>query len=169
MYNRRAYPRLKNFDLESCSAGLFQTKIFDLGDTMKFTWVLVVSIIVSLFLSACGAQSATTNKPASTGDMAAEEVAYPGPQTTVAEPTAEVIASGAYPAPGSGEEISWENAKTMILNGEINQVMQAHTLVVTLFTKDGRVLVTIEPNSDDVLKIVEQCGDAFKDTTVVTE
>ena len=57
----------------------------------------------------------------------------------------------------------------MILNGEINRVMQAHTMVVTLFTKDGRVLVTIEPNIDDVLTVVEECGDVCKDTTVVTE
>jgi predicted small lipoprotein YifL len=135
---------------------------------MKFTWILVVLMIVVLSLSACGGQTPATELPDAAGDTATEQVTYPAPQA-LENPTAEVIASGAYPAPGAGEEISWDEAKTMILNGEINRVMQAHTMVVTLFTKDGRVLVTIEPNIDDVLTVVEECGDVCKDTTVVTE
>jgi len=135
---------------------------------MKFTWILVVLMIVGLLLGACGGQTPTTEVPAA-GNTATEQVTYPDPQAALENPTAEVIASGAYPAPGAGEEISWDEAKTMILNGEINRVMQAHTMVVTLFTKDGRVLVTVEPNIDDVLTVVEECGDVCKDTTVVTE
>jgi len=122
-------------------------------------------MIVSLFLIACGGRPIANDNPAATGDVTTEQTAYPGPKPTLVE----AIASSAYPAPGGGEEISWEDAKTMILNGEISRVMQAHTKVVTLFTKDGRVLVTIEPNIDDVLTIVEQCGDACIETTIVTE
>ena len=69
----------------------------------------------------------------------------------------------------SGEDVSWEEAKELILAGEVEQVTQLHSLEVTLELKDGRRLVTTEPEIDAVFDIVDTCGEPCQDMVLATE
>ncbi|MGD2179237.1 MAG: hypothetical protein PVG71_15605, partial [Anaerolineae bacterium] len=60
-------------------------------------------------------------------------------------------------------EISWDEAKALILAGEVQQVTQLHSLEVRLELKDGRSMVTTEPQIDDVFDVVQACGDPCAD------
>ncbi len=48
-------------------------------------------------------------------------------------------------------------------------VFQIHALDVTLELKDGRSLHTIEPQIDDVFKVIDQCSDICQDIIMITE
>lgn len=67
------------------------------------------------------------------------------------------------------EEVSWEEARELILAGEVEQVFQLHSLEVTLYLYDGRKLVTTEPHIDDVFEVVEECGEPCADMMLATE
>jgi hypothetical protein len=66
-------------------------------------------------------------------------------------------------------EISWDEARELILAGDVAQVTQLHSLQVTLGMKDGRQLVTIEPQIDDVFDVVQECGDPCAEMILATE
>jgi hypothetical protein len=48
-------------------------------------------------------------------------------------------------------------------------VAQAHSLEVTLTLKDGRQLITTEPEIDAVFRVIEQCGERCADIQIATE
>jgi hypothetical protein len=75
----------------------------------------------------------------------------------------------APPGEPSGADISWEEARELILAGEVEQVTQLHSLQVTLNLKDGRRLVTFEPEIDDVFGVVAECGEPCSDMVLATE
>ena len=66
-------------------------------------------------------------------------------------------------------DVSWEEARELILAGEVAQVAQLHSLEVTLELKDGRQVVTVEPEIDAVFDVVDECGEACEDIVLVTE
>lgn len=94
---------------------------------------------------------------------------YPGAETIQVTPLTPVGASVLYPGVQDGAEVYWEQAVAMILNGEVTQVMQTHDLKVYLTLKDGRTLFSIEPAIDDVMRIIESCGDPCKAIMIATE
>ena len=57
-----------------------------------------------------------------------------------------------------GETVSWDEAQILILGGQVQAVMQLHSLEVRLFLKDGRQVKTIEPNFDDIISLIRECG-----------
>jgi len=65
--------------------------------------------------------------------------------------------------------IDWEEARELILSGQVEQVVQLHSLEVRLYLQNGRELVTTEPNIDDVFDVVEECGEPCADMTLATE
>lgn len=67
------------------------------------------------------------------------------------------------------EEVSWDEAKDLILSGDVEQVTQLHSLQVTLDLSDGRQLVTTEPEIDAVLDVVDACGAPCADMVLATE
>jgi inhibitor of cysteine peptidase len=69
----------------------------------------------------------------------------------------------------SGAEIAWDEARELILAGRVEQVTQLHSLEVTLALEDGRRLVTREPAIDDVLDVVDACGEPCADMILATE
>jgi inhibitor of cysteine peptidase len=69
----------------------------------------------------------------------------------------------------SAAEIPWEEAKELIMRGEVAQVTQLHSLEVTLELKDGRRLVTMEPGIDAVFDVVDACGEPCEDIVLATE
>lgn len=75
----------------------------------------------------------------------------------------------AYPALGDSEMISWEEAQAMILNGEVVQAVQLHSMQVTLTLNDGRQVVTLEPAIDELFRLIEMCGEPCANILVATE
>jgi inhibitor of cysteine peptidase len=73
------------------------------------------------------------------------------------------------PVEPDGATIPWDEARLMILAGEVEQVTQLHSLQVTLITRDGRRLETVEPEIDDVFDVVKACGDPCADMILATE
>ncbi len=65
--------------------------------------------------------------------------------------------------------ITWEEARTFILNGEVASAFQAHSLEVRLTLKDGRQVTTTEPTIDAVFAVIEECGDVCADIALATE
>ena len=74
-----------------------------------------------------------------------------------------------YPMIATGDEVSWHQAQALIKNDEVERISQTHELKVTLFLKDGRALITVEPVIDEVLRIIEQCGEGCSEIAVATE
>ena len=85
--------------------------------------------------------------------------AYPGPTTSTV----------LYPDAKSGDEVSWNQALSMIQNGEVTQVMQSHDLKVYLTLQDGRTLMTVEPAIDEIIKMIKKCGENCKNIQIATE
>lgn len=67
------------------------------------------------------------------------------------------------------QDISWQTAQEMILGGQVTAMTQAHSLQVSLTLRDGRILHTVEPQIDDVIRVVEQCGESCRDIRIATE
>ncbi len=59
---------------------------------------------------------------------------------------------------GPGNTVSWEDAKTIIRDGDVQSVYQTHQLDVTITMADGTTYQTKEPDIDAVIHWVEECG-----------
>jgi len=134
-------------------------------------WTLMIILVI---LAACGPATEElpedTQPPTMTETPSLEEpYPYPYPEPLVLpSPT-----TGAYPEPSEEvpgrEQIGWEEAKNLILNGEVTEVFQLHSLEVILTLEDGTQVVTIEPSIDDVFDVLEECGEVCDDVVVATE
>jgi hypothetical protein len=80
-----------------------------------------------------------------------------------------ILCENGHPAGAVRSRISWDEAKQLILSGQVAQVTQLHSLEVRLLLKDGRMVVTTEPAIDDVFELVRQCGAPCDDIVLVTE
>jgi len=67
------------------------------------------------------------------------------------------------------EQISWEDARSIIMNGEAKLVVQSHNLDVRIAHEDGTVYIAKEPEIDDVFQVLERCGAPCDATAVATE
>jgi hypothetical protein len=106
---------------------------------------------------------------------------YPEPGATL--PAAE--AAQAYPAPAAqplvaqvepvypnlkdGAEVQWSQVQSIVFSGQVTKIGQTHDLNVYITLKDGRTFKVVEPAIDDILKLVQQCGDLCKDVKVATQ
>ncbi len=68
-----------------------------------------------------------------------------------------------------GEEVEWETAVSILHQGEVEQVVQLHSLEVTLILKDGCEIKTVEPVIDDIFNEVVNCGAPCADMILATE
>ena len=94
---------------------------------------------------------------------------YPGAYPAQVAPLAPGEAAVLYPGVLDGAEVYWNQAVAMLQNGEVEKVMQTHDLKVYLTLKDGRTLLSYEPQIDEVMKAIQACGDPCKDILVATE
>ncbi|HEX9616859.1 MAG TPA: hypothetical protein VGA03_05545 [Anaerolineales bacterium] len=163
--------------------------------SMRWLGIFVIGILVILFLAACQppAPSPTpeplqaeptatpttppTVLPGATDSYPAPEVTsapistddgYPAPATT--SPGQSTPASGigsGYPVPS--ESIPWVQARTLILDGQVTQVTQLHSLKVILVLEDGRTVETFEPAIDTVFDVIDECGEKCSDIIIATE
>lgn len=69
----------------------------------------------------------------------------------------------------STSEVPWPEARELILSGEVRQIVQFHSLEVTLELKDGSRVETVEPEIDAVFDVVDSCGEPCADIVLVTE
>ncbi len=59
---------------------------------------------------------------------------------------------------GPGNTVSWEDAKTIIKDGNVKTVFQSHALRVKITLASGTSYQTTEPEIDDVIEWLEKCG-----------
>jgi hypothetical protein len=77
-----------------------------------------------------------------------------------------VLCQNGRPAP---PYIAWEQAKRLILEGHVHEVVQLHSLDIRLILKEGRTVITTEPEIDAVFRVIEQCGERCDDIRLATE
>lgn len=93
-----------------------------------------------------------------------------GEQLTITYDAGTLIFQGAeMPAEEAADQISWEEALSLLNSGEVTAIFQTHSLSVTLTLKDGRTLRTVEPAIDDIFAAVEACGEPCADIALATE
>ena len=126
---------------------------------------LLICISIGLFLGSCVSQSVTPSAPQPT---------YPSPElsptiTSGGYPSPQILATqvgSGYPGPNESANITWEIAKQLILEGGVLTIEQHADLTLLLTLKDDRIFQTIEPLFDEVVRLIEQCGEKCKDTSV---
>ena len=155
----------------------------------KRVWlIIIVTLIVAVLLSAC--QSPTQLPVTETDDVssptepielpeeqdeteipAIQAEAYPGPDVPYPPPVLVVPVYNPYPGPSEGENnyLSWTEAEALVLRGEVSEAYQAHTLHVTLVLINGDVVLTVEPEIDEIYKVIESCGDLCTEIILATE
>jgi len=141
---------------------------------MKFRWILIVAMVAILILTACQSKTSGTEEAtqASGENLTLEQpqeeapaaeqpgVPYPGPGQ---EPAAEDYS--AYPEPlfpelSDGDEVDWEKASAMIMNGEVSMVTwESSSGRTTLGLKDGRLVIVIVEDSDIIHRTISECGE----------
>lgn len=141
---------------------------------MKIRSFLVILLLGAVLLAACTPPATVTPNPAQPdpGSLLpvesypiAPQEAYPanGQDPALQEP------GSIYPDLQSGDTIEWSMAQGFILAGEVDKVVQTHSLQVTLMLKDGRSMITTEPAIDVVLDVIDLCGDPCNSIEIVTE
>ncbi len=68
-----------------------------------------------------------------------------------------------------GEEVEWDVAVKILHQGDVEQVVQLHSLAVTLILDDGCEIETVEPVIDDIFQEVEKCGSPCENMILATE
>jgi hypothetical protein len=119
-------------------------------------------VLLVLALFGCTGNNAgptSTSPVADQSPLGSQETTVPGaPESAVATPKA-----------SGGDEIPWAEAEALILEGEVRQVVQLHSLEVTLVLRNDARVKTTEPSIDEVFRVIERCGDACSDMVLATE
>jgi len=100
------------------------------------------------------------------------ETTYPSPaQVSPPSISLPLVSKSPYPGPSDGATnyLDWSEVEKAILNGDISEAYQSHTLHVTLVKKNGDIILTIEPSIDEVFRVLDRCGDSCKDVIRATE
>jgi hypothetical protein len=66
-------------------------------------------------------------------------------------------------------EVDWDTAVEIIHSGQVEMIIQLHSLDVTLTMKDGSEVHTIEPYIDAVFQEVGKCGKPCSTIILATE
>lgn len=66
-------------------------------------------------------------------------------------------------------DVDWDTAVEILYTGDVEMVMQAHSLDVMLIMKDGSEIHTIEPTIDAVFAEIDQCGQPCSGIIMATE
>jgi hypothetical protein len=66
-------------------------------------------------------------------------------------------------------QISWEDARNLILEGQVTMAAQSHSLDVQLQLADGSTVTTQEPAIDEIFKVIQECGDPCSSILIATE
>jgi hypothetical protein len=162
-----------------------------IGGFMNSNWRSLLLILILVALSACSSP-APTAEPSPTAGQSPEypppEQIYPAPFEAYPFPWHDAYPSSEqevpvqgfqypYPLPGSlpypspldPEEVPFDQAAAMVMNGEVAQVLQTHDLNVILTLMDGRRFITTQPEIDEILKLIDECGEPCEEIVIITE
>ena len=139
---------------------------------MKIRWIVFIALITIFALNGCSSTE-TTDTPDATGEVNLPIVqqendpinptlAYPAPifpALAYPPPSVEVNPDALYPGFEDGTEVTWEQAKAMILNGEVRMVkVQGEPTNVTLGLIDGRLFYAVATDQLVVINVIRGCG-----------
>ena len=79
-----------------------------------------------------------------------------------------LVSCNAPPTPYP-EQVEWETAVEILNSGDVEMVVQAHSLEVTLTMKDGSEIHTVEPAIDAIFTEIEKCGQPCSQIALATE
>lgn len=126
---------------------------------MRFSYTLVVMIILAM--GACAPENGDFNPEASPS----QPIKLP----TVVNSTEGDGNNDPVPDQDEGGVLSWDDAVVVILEGKVNQVIQFHDLTVVLVLEDGLMVEAIQPEIDEVLRVIDRCGTKCADIQIATE
>lgn len=137
-----------------------------------FSFSIMIMFVFAALITACQAQP-TTAPVDQVSPPAPDESGYPAPavEEVYPPPQQPLPVYNPYPGPSEGETnyVEWSQAEAAVMNGDVAEVYQAHTMHVTLVLKDGSVLLAKEPQIDTIFQVLDQCGDPCKDVARATE
>ena len=67
------------------------------------------------------------------------------------------------------DDVDWPTALEVLNSGQVTQVIQSHSLEVSLTLEDGTQIKTIEPAIDEIFKEIELCGEICAQILLITE
>ena len=70
--------------------------------------------------------------------------------------------------PNKERNMGWQDAVTMIREGDVKSVIQYHSREVRIHMGSGQTYRTNEPNIDDVFEVLKQCG-KYESVGIITE
>lgn len=140
---------------------------------MKVFRSLMLVIMIAIFLTTACQRAPTTEGVPVEGEETREAEGYPYPAEGETIPLQEYPPlpeeeGGLYPDYMDGDEIVWEHAVALILNGEVDAITE-NQLRVVLNLKDGRTLLTTQPAVGEVLNVIRSCGVPCEEIIVTTE
>lgn len=143
---------------------------------------LIVSVLVLMMVAvACQKTSPGGGESATEAPVSEASIPYPvsgqpapaefGAYPSTGDPNAAPVSDPKmlYPHLKDGDMLEWQSVEGTIFSGMVVSVSQKHDLQVSVTLKDGRTLLSTEPAIDDIIKIIQRCGDPCKDIKVATE
>jgi hypothetical protein len=64
--------------------------------------------------------------------------------------------------PSDHARVSWEGAIAVLRTGQVTRIFQTHHLEVSMWLKNGTIMVTREPNIDTIFHEIQKCGEPCK-------
>jgi hypothetical protein len=71
--------------------------------------------------------------------------------------------------PSDRASLSWEGAIAVLHTGQVTRIFQTHHLEVSIWLKNGTVMITREPNIDAIFHEIQKCGEPCKNIETWTE
>lgn len=134
---------------------------------MKAKFFIFLVLLVVLTLSAC--QSSEEAPTVEEVEAPAEAEAYPYPIPEIVVESSDAYPDPLFPEVADGGEVSWEQAREMINNGEVRQITIAGDSTQIAFgLKDGRLLVTTTP-VEDLQQFLASCGEVCRTIILIQE
>lgn len=127
---------------------------------MKLRFVLLGVLLAALILAGCQPAATPTAAPS---NPAGGPGSYPSPQVQAKPAQSQ---GPIYPTLKNGSEVTWEQGTSMILNGEVKQLIIDQASTLTILLKDGRSMTAKPVTKAQVDEIVKICGDLCKDVSV---
>ena len=151
---------------------------------MKSLRLLLTIVLISIIGTGCGllnspgsptAKTEAKVEPTQSGGaypapypvLPAGAVPYPSSQAELGSGQAQGILI--YPGMNDGDTIDWSLVSGLVYAGYVSRIVQTHDLKVYLTLKDGRTFLTAEPAIDEIIKMIEACGETCEDVRLATE
>jgi|SRR2546425_378648 len=71
--------------------------------------------------------------------------------------------------PSNRPSISWDGAIAVLHTGQVTRIFQTHHLEVSLWLKNGTVMITREPTIDAIFHEIQKCGEPCQSIEEATE